>query len=241
MNIGHERAGRAFSLIELLVVVAIIGVLAGLLLPAIAIVRDLSRATVCANHLRQLGLGMVAYSEDNDGCLPPVYVPPGYAHPVDSWYWWMELIPYLSRSDDTNYSAANRFETMGYRNVLRGCPLRRENFSGADWHVGYGMNGTLGRLGSDPTSTSTSSNRNNAVWRDWRLSQVNLRSTRVLLMDAQYSELRPQATIGTYQAGFGEPLRHRGRANYLMIDGHIASLLPRDGWFGITDPRQVHP
>src|SRR5690606_34059270 len=55
------RGGAAFSLIELLVAVAIIAVLIALLFPALASVRESSRRTTCASGLRQWGVAMLAY------------------------------------------------------------------------------------------------------------------------------------------------------------------------------------
>mgnify|MGYP001809837266 CR=1 FL=1 len=60
----------AFSLIELLVVIAIISVLAAMLLPGLERAVEQSRMVSCANQMKQLSLGLGAYSTDNPGLMP---------------------------------------------------------------------------------------------------------------------------------------------------------------------------
>ena len=116
------RRRRAFTLIELLIVVGIIAVLIALLLPAIQAAREQARRAQCVNNLLQLGLALGNYASTHS-VLPPgvvndtgpiLNVPHGYHHG-----WAVQILPFIGQNN-----------VYSHFNYAREC-LRGEQHDGA--------------------------------------------------------------------------------------------------------------
>jgi len=93
------RDKRAFTLVEILVVLVIIGILMALLLPAVQAAREAGRRTVCANRMKQIGSAAQQFHASNDH-FPPGYLGPLPQAPTPPWIGQWNgsltfLLPYL--------------------------------------------------------------------------------------------------------------------------------------------------
>lgn len=68
---GLLSSQKAFTLIEILIVIAIISILAAILFPVFARARENARRSSCMSNLKQIGLGMMMYTQDHDERFPP--------------------------------------------------------------------------------------------------------------------------------------------------------------------------
>lgn len=99
MKVFHRRVyvASGFTLVELLVVVAIIGVLVGLLLPAVQAAREAARRLACASNVRQLVLAVHSYASAQGAFPPSMLHTPGtvFAGNNGSWGVHGRILPYI--------------------------------------------------------------------------------------------------------------------------------------------------
>ncbi|HSY75193.1 MAG TPA: prepilin-type N-terminal cleavage/methylation domain-containing protein, partial [Dongiaceae bacterium] len=129
---------RAFTLIELLVVIAIIAILAALLLPVLAAAKRKAAQAVCVNNLKQLGLGMKMYVDDNGGVFPGI-ASRMYGYHAEDWIYW--------RTNTALYPSFEKSPILtsipGLQKPSLRCPLDtsdsdRDKLTPNQFHDGYG-------------------------------------------------------------------------------------------------------
>jgi type II secretory pathway pseudopilin PulG len=79
----YHNAAAAFTLVELLSVIAIVAGLAAMLLPTLGSARDKARKTACLSNLRQVGLALINYAAENNGSIPFGPKAPAFTNPSD--------------------------------------------------------------------------------------------------------------------------------------------------------------
>ncbi len=232
-----SRAGRGFTLVELLVVFGILSVLAALLLPALTRAKDAGRKAVCISNLRQIGLAVHAYADEWEGRIPygpkaPPVVGPSNLYPstgaptsLISLYGGMPAGLGLLLPEHLALQPKALFCPGSDQRVDADLELARVGITQSQGSYYYRHAGNT-RLYDDPHSPLVPENI--------RLHQLgrnrNGVPVRALVVDTLF--LCPP---GLSSFGVKPRTHHREQfANILFADGHVASRRNDDGRFSVN-------
>lgn len=226
-NLRRAARPSAFTLIELLVVIAIIAILAAILFPVFARARENARRSSCQSNLKQIGLGIIQYTQDYDEKYPAAYTDPSgtgtFAPAAQSTNgdvgWAATLQPYLKSTQI--FQCASQTDSPANTNPT-------DATWGGAGYSDYWYNSLL--AGSDGVKGGSG------------ISQAAVASVAQTIMcgdggkgDASYQTYgegtgtafpsSPVTTGGTLaKIPDGSAQRHLETANYLFADGHVKSL-----------------
>ena len=191
-----------FTLIELLVVIAIIADLASLLLPALSRAKESARTTQCLSQMRQIGLAVRLYADDNEDEFPRSQ---HSAFANSQLTWGRAIAPQLAQN------------TATWTNLLRGvyrCPSDRRN---APWSYGQNVYFELSPENDDYAGAPKS-------WR--RAGSIPNPSSTILHAETPGSvdHIMPHFWMAPRDATDVDQHRHKSRSNYNFVDGHSQAL-----------------
>jgi prepilin-type N-terminal cleavage/methylation domain-containing protein/prepilin-type processing-associated H-X9-DG protein len=197
-----RQGNIGFTLVELLVVVAIMALLGSLLVPAVNSGFAAARKAACAGNLREIGVGFHMYLADNNGTFPVVNRNV-YGNGYDA-FWQHHVGRYLGGKEATGWGVQKVFNPGKLH-----CPemARSGLVTGNHW-LGYGMNFALGPSHAYPH------------WR--RLGRIDQPSRCILVSEAGImSGGHPSSYLDQYSI-VRHGNWHRTGNNILWVDGHVS-------------------
>ena len=226
---------RAFTLIELLVVIAIIGILAAILFPVFGRARENARRASCGSNLKQIGLGMMQYSQDYDEILVADWYSPTSSPgattsgaTAGAAYKWMDAAyPYIKSEQIFICPSAkgDRAKPYVYYERLPATPGTTQLYGSYSITHGYGAPAARSSVCTD--CTPPVSHPNAATKELVSLAAVGSATTTAWVTDGDDAAENDEETfsIDVDNGNFTNfSNRHLETVNVLFLDGHVKAL-----------------
>ena len=210
-----SSATKAFSLVELLVVMAVILALAGLLLPALVRSREKARLAQCTGNLRQWGLAFRMYADDNDDFLPRRGQGVQPLFQINRTADWFNALPPYFGLNTFEQMISNNTPPVAYASSVFVCPTADD--AGGNYFLPYGMNMNLSPWNL-PAAT--------------KLSQV----IQPLLVVAMADTAGNFASTYPSAKPYSPVARHTHRVNLLFLAGQVQAFAGDYAGCGAGDP-----
>jgi len=200
---------QGFTIVELLVVIAIIAILASMLLPALNKAKEAGKSIVCIGNLKQLGLAMLSYTDDNNGTFPD-----GGSSTIQYQCWDWKLADYLKYALSPGPAIYH---------CPSGIPSANQTINQSR---GYAMNDNVARGFYNPADSKIGKTRRDGellALLDFWLDSVGKES----FVGGTRNNMEYTSTGDPLRVAF----RHNGQFNYWCKDG-AAQATPRGSGFG---------
>jgi prepilin-type N-terminal cleavage/methylation domain-containing protein/prepilin-type processing-associated H-X9-DG protein len=224
---------KAFTLVELLVVIGIIAVLIGILLPTLSRARDHAQGVQCQSNLRQLHNAFVLYCNMYDGYCMPAQASNGSFGGSASEWWWLGSET-LGRA--LGVKGRSSAEVLDRLAKMLDCPAtQREKIPGGSFSFDYSYNSNLGDIrGQNPSDSDYDTYKQAHAFKKWTQVPGNV----LTLTDANEPLVKNDERFDTVQeltwkkAVAGHPHRRKTKGNVLFHDGSVymcKTYLPQPG------------
>ena len=208
-----QNRPNGFTLVELLIVIAIIAILAAILFPVFAKARENARRSSCQSNLKQIGLGLQQYTQDYDEMVMPIGRTDTAPQPILSWR--LLVQPYV-KSIQIFKCPSNTEETLEFNtNLPSGMVAASTNYKanlsgGLSTHRGY----------------FSSQQRGGTVPDGPNVGLAQLTAPAQLISVVESINITNFWEFQVDNTSFSLFNKHLATANYLFADGHVKALKP---------------